>query len=56
MDPPANVDSWAYSPSGCPVVRMEGTMVEFTDFPGWRLHGTNGGDSVAIALVKEVEA
>jgi hypothetical protein len=56
VDPPADVDSWTYSPSNCPVIHMEGTLVEFTDFPGWRLHSTNGGDSVAIALVKEIEA
>ena len=50
-----NVDYWTYSPHDCPVICMDGTMVEFPEFSGWRVHATNGGDSVAIALVRWTE-
>ena len=55
VDRHAVVDYWTYSPLGCPVIYMDGTMVEFPEFPGWTLHSVNGGDSVAIALVRRVE-
>lgn len=53
VDRRAEVDSWTYSSSNCPVVHLDGTIIEFTDFPGWRFHSSNGGDSIAIALVKD---
>ena len=49
------VDYWTYSDADCPVICLDGTMVEMVEFPGWRVHATNGGDSVAIALVRWTE-
>lgn len=61
VDRRTDVDSWTYSDADCPVVHLMDTAVvhlgdtavEFPEFPGWILHSANGGDSVAIALVKQ---
>lgn len=52
VDRRADVDYWTYSDADCPVICMEGTMVELVEFPGWKFHCCGGGDSVAIALVR----
>lgn len=50
------------SDNGCPKVYLDrpydvesevSTEIEFSEFPGWRVHATRGGKSIAIALVKE---
>lgn len=54
----AYVEASTESDSGCPVAILgfDGaerfTEVEFSDFPGWRLHAGGGGKSIAIALVR----
>lgn len=53
VDKRTDVDSWTYSDADCLVVHLGDTAVELPEFPGWILHSANGGDSVAIALVKQ---
>jgi hypothetical protein len=55
----AHVAARTHSETGCPVLMLadtEGctdyTEVEFTEFPGWRVHAVGGGKSIAVALVK----
>lgn len=48
------------SDAGCPVIYLTGdenddgpfTVIEFTEFPGWRFHSSGGGKVIAIALVR----
>ena len=47
-----------YSRSDCPVLILtdredctDFTEIEFTEFPGWRVHAAGGGKSIAVALV-----
>jgi hypothetical protein len=55
----AHVAVKTYSEADCPVIMLmdkEGdidfTVIEFTEFPGWRVHATGGGKSIAVALAK----
>ena len=54
----AYVSASTESEGGCPVVHLscdgaeEDTEIEFTEYPGWRLHAAGSGKTVAIALVR----
>jgi hypothetical protein len=58
----AHVSATTYSRSDCPVLLLidgEGcencTEIEFTEFPGWRVHAAGGGKSIAVALVNRTQ-
>ena len=55
----AHVAAATHSERDCPVLMLEVTdactdytEIEFSEFPGWRVHATGGGKSIAVALVK----
>ena len=59
VDGRADITGWTKSDNNCPVIFIGNTcadtdtIAEFTEFPGWRVHATNGGKSLAVALVRE---
>lgn len=59
VDGRADITGWTKSDSNCPVIFIGNTcadtdtIAEFPEFPGWRVHATNGGKSLAVALVRE---
>lgn len=52
------INAYTTSTSDCPVVYVDfgnseiSTEIEFTEFPGWRVHATGGGKTIAVALVR----
>ena len=59
VDGRADITGWTKSDVNCPVIFIGNTcadtdtIAEFPEFPGWRVHATNGGKSLAVALVRE---
>ena len=59
VDGRADITGWTKSDANCPVIFIGNTcadtdtIAEFTEFPGWRVHATNGGKTLAVALVRE---
>ena len=59
VDGRADITGWTKSDNNCPVIFIGNTcadtdtIAEFPEFPGWRVHATNGGKSLAVALVRE---
>ena len=59
VDGRADITGWTKSDTNCPVIFIGNTcadtdtIAEFTEFPGWRVHATNGGKTLAVALVRE---
>ena len=60
----AYVISYGYGNNDCPSISLvqsgvdleqveELTQIEFTDFPGWRVHADSGAKTIAIALVRD---
>ena len=52
---------WSQSDNDYPVVTLYpdngetynvGTLIEFSDFPGWTVHAVSGGKAIAIALTR----
>jgi len=54
----AYISASTESKSGCPIVYLSNddcerdTIIEFSEFPGWRYHAGGGGKSIAISLVR----
>ena len=54
----AHVSCRYESDNGCPVIELdrndedELTAIEFIEYPGWRVHATGRGKTIAIALVR----
>lgn len=59
VDGRADIEGWTKSDANCPLIfigkdaALTDTIAEFPEFPGWRVHATNGGKTLAVALVRE---